>query len=221
MNCRIAVLLSAVCLVASSVFAAPLNLDMSARAGLNLIKNVDGDLDADLNFLAPVIFADAYAFPFKGSGTVDWLGLGAGFGLMYSYTDDPDFAWVWSYGDDAIGHNLMVPLYGSIKIKVGGNDKFTPFGKLNLGYCIWFTSDKIDTPSPDRAEGREVGSVESSGGFYWSIGGGADLTNRITAELNLAMFSGNLKTVYGHNGNSEFRAIVDYSFVNIAVGYSF
>lgn len=217
MNRRIVLILTAICFAVVSTFA--MDIDKSARFGLNLVKNADGDGGADLNFLSPVLFADAYVFPFKGSGTIDWLGLGAGLGFMYSYTDDPDFGWVWSYGDDAIGHNFMVPLYGSFKIRVSGNETFTPYGKLNLGYCFWWASEKIEKPFS--GEILEFGETETSGGFYWSLGGGVEFTNRITVEAAFSMFSGEIKTIYGYKNDSEFRALIDYSFLNVAVGYSF
>ncbi len=183
-------------------------LDFSIQVGLNLLTNSS---QGDIDFFSPSAFAELYLFPVK------WLGLGAGVGFMYATSSDPEFGWINTYDDGATAGNSFLPVYGSFKFRFGRGTTVIPYAKLDLGYAFWWGTPEVSCPND-----RPVYLWNAYGGFLKGIGAGIDFGFGLNVEASLLMFSGGIETKYKYNGYTYYRNVaVDWTFLNLSIGYTF
>ena len=183
-------------------------VDFTIQVGLNLLSNSS---QGDIDFLSPSAFAELYLFPIK------WLGFGVGGGFIYATSSDPEFGWVWTYGDGASAGNFITPVYGSFKFRFGSGTTVIPYAKIDLGYAFWSATAEASCPND-----RPVYLWNAYGGFLKGVGAGIDFGFGLNLEASLLMFTGGIETKYKYSGYVRYyNPTVDWTFLNISIGYTF
>ena len=196
---------------------------LTILTGLNVITDVDvgsNSQSAELDFFCPVTLME---LDFMLSGNFALL---FGTGFMYASTSDSEIGWLGMnqrYDSDLFGNLFFMPLYGGLKLHLGGTDRIHPYGKVNLGYTFMWADDPILDPIGSSYWGYY--SMEESyayGGFTWGFAFGIENPVGIVLEAGVTMFSGGIYSEYRYNGSRWVTdSEMDFMFVNIKFGIRF
>lgn len=106
-----------------------------------------------------------------------------------------------------------IPTYMVFKYKLKNETEFLPYLKLNLGYS-YNIREKGEIYTYGGSQGRVDADLDSSNGYYYSLGGGLEYKN-LTFEIMYSI----LETKFFSPGRIDARG--NYKKVAASLGYKF